>query len=57
MGRSKQRGKAVEELGVKELLQEKHRCETMIRVYRKGATVKGLQKRLHHINKRIEQRH
>jgi hypothetical protein len=54
MGRSKELGKPVSELTPAQLVQEKARCENMIRVFGRGPAVKGLKKRLHQINKRME---
>lgn len=53
MGRSKEMGKPVSELTRGELEKELHRCKSLIRVYGKGVAVKGLQKRLLEIEKRI----
>lgn len=53
-GRSKEMGKEVEYLSAQELLQEQHRCEQMIRIYPNSVMTKGLRKRLHEIEKRIQ---
>ncbi|MEI8195018.1 MAG: hypothetical protein WCI73_03830 [Phycisphaerae bacterium] len=53
MGRSKTRGKLVDELTTEELRSEHQRGRKMIPFLR-GVAVKGLQKRLHAIERRLE---
>lgn len=54
MGRSRIMGKMVKELTASELLAEKQRCENFIKAIETGPAVKGLKKRLHEIDKRLE---
>jgi hypothetical protein len=53
MGRSKAFGKPVSELSERELASEKHRCETLIKIYGNKVAAKGLRKRLLAIEKRL----
>ena len=52
-GRSKEMGKPVEELTLRELASERQRCENLIRVYGNKIASKGLAKRLHKIELRL----
>ena len=52
MGRSKERGKPVEELTLDELRRERVRCETLNAIY-PSASAKGLRKRLLAVEKRL----
>ncbi len=45
-------GKPVKALTAAELATEKHRCELLVRVYKRGPAVEGLRKRLYEIEKR-----